>query len=407
MIHFSKFLTWRPLAANGADWSVHAQRIFLGFVAFCLVARLALTLYPVFGKTIVSPLEERRASHPFPSVQLLTATNGDFAAGLNKWFDDRVGLRDLFIRAKNQIDYTLFHTSKKVYVGADGWLFYKYPIGNIANFNAVSLATLEASYLALASRLNARGIHLIVVGYPLKAAIYPEMAPPDMPLRPRGGSYDQFRNFLSTRSELTFIDAEEIMKGLKATSSELLYAKGDLHATLFAQRAVVKEIVDRIAQAESRPDIYWDEKMRLTHLRWRTEGAERNALGVLFPPEEDMPLFEGRYSIGGQEPDGHWFLPDPKILDRADEGIGRAFDWEFHSLPELCAMRLPGMVLFGDSFSDYYWALGLQRYFCFIRRARNPISRFKAFYDTMPANTKYFIFQFYEPWLVIDAPPFN
>ena len=118
MIHFSKFLTWRPLAAHGADWSVHAQRIFLGFVAFCLVARLALTLYPVFGKTIVSPLEERRASHPFPSVQLLTATNGDFAAGLNKWFDDRVGLRDLFIRAKNQIDYTLFHTSKKVYVGA-------------------------------------------------------------------------------------------------------------------------------------------------------------------------------------------------------------------------------------------------------------------------------------------------
>ena len=407
MLYLSKGLTCRPPAACDSDWSVHVQRAFLVFVTFCLFAPLVQTLYPVFGRTIVSPVEERRASHPFPSAQLLTATNGDFASRLNQWFDDRVGLRDLFIRAKNQIDYTLFHTSKKVYVGADGWLFYKYPIENIVNLNPVGLAALESSYLALARRLNARGIHLIVVGYPLKAAIYPEMAPPNTPLRPRGGSYDQFRKFLAARSELIFIDAEEIIKALKATSLELLYGKGDLHATPFAQRAVVKEIVARIAQAEGRPDIQWDEKMTLTHVRWRTEGAERNALAVLFPPQEDMPLFEGRYSIGGQEPDGHWFLPDPNILERADEGVGRAFDWEFRSLPELCATRLPGMVLFGNSFSDYYWALGLQRYFCFIRRARDPISRFKTFYDTMPPDTKYFIFQFYEPWLVIDAPPFN
>ena len=33
--------------------------------------------------------------------------------------------------------------------------------------------------------------------------------------------------------------------------------------------------------------------------------------------------------------------------------------------------------------------------FCFIRRAREPISRFKLFYDTMPAGTKYFIFEYY------------
>ena len=103
--------------------------------------------------------------------------------------------------------------------------------------------------------------------------------------------------------------------------------------------------------------------------------------------------------IGATEPDGHWNVPDPGVIDRADAGIGRTFDWEFRSLPELCPARLPGMVLFGNSFSDLYWALGLQRYFCFIRRARDPISRFKLFYDTMPADTKYFIFEYYVPWL--------
>jgi hypothetical protein len=91
------------------------------------------------------PIEERRAASPFPPGQLLTATNGDFAAQLNKWFDDRVGFRDPFIRAKNQIDYTLFHASKKVYVGANGWLFYRNQYESIANVDAAKLSVLEAS----------------------------------------------------------------------------------------------------------------------------------------------------------------------------------------------------------------------------------------------------------------------
>jgi alginate O-acetyltransferase complex protein AlgJ len=392
--------------AKGSGWPIHAQRLFLGLVAFCLAAPLVQTLYPIFGKSIVAPVEERRAADPFPPLRLLTGANGDFAAGLNNWFNDRVGFRDLLIRAKNQVDYSLFHTSKKVYIGINGWLFYRNRFDSIASADAAGLAALEASYLTLARRLNDKGIHLIVIGYPQKAALYPEMAPPDMPLPPAGGNYDRFRDFLASRSELTFIDAEPIMKDLKASSAELLYAKGDIHATQFAQRAVVKEIVTRIAQIEGRPDIHWDEKLTLTHLHWRG-GIERNALAVLFPPDNEIPVFEGGYSVGEPEPDGQWTVTDPDFTDQADSGVGRPFDFEYRSRPELCRQRLPGTVLFGNSFSDYYWTLGLQRYFCFIRRARDPISRFKPFYETVPADTKYFIFEYYEPWLPDDAQLFK
>ena len=392
--------------AKGSGWLIHAQRLFLGLVAFCLAAPLVQTLYPIFGKSIVAPVEERRAADPFPPLRLLTGANGDFAAGLNNWFNDRVGFRDLLIRAKNQVDYSLFHTSKKVYIGINGWLFYRNRFDSIASADAACLAALEASYLTLARRLNDKGIHLIVIGYPQKAALYPEMAPPDMPLPPAGGNYDRFRDFLASRSELTFIDAEPIMKDLKASSAELLFAKGDIHATQFAQRAVVKEIVTRIAQIEGRPDIHWDEKLTLTHLHWRG-GIERNALAVLFPPDNEIPVFEGGYSVGEPEPDGQWTVTDPDFTDRADSGVGRPFDFEYRSRPELCRQRLPGTVLFGNSFSDYYWTLGLQRYFCFIRRARDPISRFKPFYETVPADTKYFIFEYYEPWLPDDAQLFK
>jgi alginate O-acetyltransferase complex protein AlgJ len=389
--------------------SRHGERnlsfAFLGFAALCLVVPLLQTLYPVFG-TIAAPLEERRALSPLPPLRLLLGTNGDFAAGLNAWFDDRAGFRDLFIRAKNQIDYTLFDTSKKVWIGSDGWLFSRDDAKNIADLDAAQLAVLEDGFVSLARRLHDKDVHLLVIGYPPKAAIYPEMAPPQMPLPPTGGNYGRLRQFLAGRSELAFIDTEEMMKRLKSGSPERLYYKTDMHVTVVTQLAVVKEIVTRIATAENRSDIRWDEKLRLSHELWNY-GIWGRFMSLLSRPVEVAPYYVGGYTIGATEPDGQWNLPDPHTLDRADAGVGRPFDWEFRSLPEPCQARLPGMVLFGNSFSDLYWRLGLHHYFCFIRRARDPISRFKVFYETMPADTKYFIFQYYEPWLPDDVELFK
>jgi hypothetical protein len=100
-------------AVAGRHWQRNLSCAFLGFAALCLVVPFLQTFYPVFG-SVVAPLEERRALSPFPPLRLIARTNSDFAARLNKWFDDRVGFRALFIRAKNQIDYALFDTSKKV-----------------------------------------------------------------------------------------------------------------------------------------------------------------------------------------------------------------------------------------------------------------------------------------------------
>jgi SGNH hydrolase-like domain, acetyltransferase AlgX len=377
---------------------------FLGFAALCLLVPLLQTLYPVFG-TIVAPLEEWRAASPLPPLRLLLGTNGDFAAGLNAWFDDRAGFRDLFIRAKNQIDYTLFDTSKKAWIGSDGWLFDRYAAG--LDLDDTQSAILEKGFVTLAHWLGDRGIHLIVVGYPDKSALYPEMVPARMPLLWTSSSnYERFRQFLASRSEFTFIDAEEIMKREKPRSPEHLYIKADMHVTQVAQIAVVKEIVAQVARAENRLDVRWAEKLKLSHVQLN-DGSQARFMALLSQPVEEEPYYEGAYTIGATEPDGHWNIPDPVVLERADAGIGRPFDWEFRSLPELCASRLPGMVLYGNSFSDLYWAVGLQRYFCFIRRAREPVSRFKLFYDTMPAGTKYFILEYYVPWLSHDVELFK
>ena len=378
---------------------------FLGCFALALLLPLVQTLYPILG-SVAAPLEERRAPNPFPSPRLLLETTGEFATGLNSWFDDRVGFRDLFIRAKNQIDYTLFKTSKKVYIGSNGWLFVRGEGHPIAQLDDDGLFALEESYTTLAEMLHERGARLIVVGYPRKSAIYPEMAPAELRAASHNENYDKFRQFLANRTDLQFIDVEPLLRQERKKTVEHLYYQNDMHVTPIADIPVVKEIVATIARDESRSDIRWDEKFALYHKTWNT-GSDARFLSVLSSPKEEIPDLTGTYRIGAAESDGNWFLPDPHVLERADEGKGRPFDWEFRAFPELCSQRLPGMVLFGNSFSDMLWYVGLHRYFCFIRRARNPVSRLRLFYDTIPPGTKYFIFQYYEPWMVRDAPNLN
>jgi SGNH hydrolase-like domain, acetyltransferase AlgX len=389
--------------------ALHAERnialAFLGCFTLALSLPLLQTLHPIFG-TVVAPLEERRAPSPFPSPLLLLGTTGEFAAALNSWFDDHVGFRDVFIRTKNQIDYTFFRTSKKVFIGSNGWLFLRGEGHAIAQLRDDALSALEESYAKLAERLGEKGVRLIVVGYPSKSAIYPEMAPAELRAVSHNDNYNKFRRFLANRADVRFIDAEPLLRRAKDETAEHLYYQTDMHVTPIADIPVVREIVAVIAQAENRPDIRWNETLTLQHGRWGN-GADARFLAVLSSPNEEIPYLVGAYRIGGTEADGNWFLPESHIMDRADDGNGRAFDWEFRSLPELCSQRLPGMVLFGNSFSDMLWDVGLHRYFCFIRRARNPISRLKLFYDTIPPGTKYFIFQYYEPWMVRDAPNLN
>jgi len=380
-------------------------RVFLLAFAALLLVPLASTLYkPAFD--LVTALDEHRTPARFPSPSLLRNAGGEFAAQLNSWFDDRVGLRDLFIRAKNQIDYSVFHTSQKDYVGPNGWLFERATTDARLTFeraSAAELQNIESEFLNLEQRLRQKGIRLIVVGYPDKSLFYPELLPSNAPHIPRGGNYDKLRAFLSAHPELNFIDAENILNREKLQTAEQQYYKTDIHVTLLGSIPIVRAIIERIATLEGRPEIRWNEQFRVTHDYW-SGGSEGRFLSLLWPVSESVGSPGPLYEIGHDEPDGHWLVPDQRAIGQVGFDSVQPFDYEYRSRPELCAQRLPGMVLFGDSFSDRYWPLGLQRYFCFARRARTPIERLTPFVAGIPQGTKYFIFQYLAAYLPGEAP---
>jgi alginate O-acetyltransferase complex protein AlgJ len=380
------------------------QRLFQAALAAMLLLSFGATLWhPYFLRA--TPVDEHRAPAAFPALSLLRNGDGAFAAQLNRWFDDRVGVRDLFIRTKNQIDYSLFHTSRRVYVGRNGWLFEHGTTDDrlyVERASAGDLQKLEHAFTDLAQRLQQSGIHLVVVGYPDKSMLYPEMLPPQAPHIRRGGNYDKLRAFLAAQPTLTFMDAEAILDREKSKTAEPLYYKTDIHVNQIGSIPVVRAIVQRIAALEGRPAIRWDEAFEIKQSR--REGSEARFLALLRPVDENFHYTTLPYQPGRDEPDGHWNIPDRRALASVDYSKAQPFDFEFRSLPALCPERLPGLAVFGNSFSDTWWGLGLHRYFCFVRRARTPIERLPKFVATLPPATKYFIFQYVAAYFPGEAP---
>lgn len=336
---------------------------------------------------------------------MLLRNASGFSDALNRWFDDRMGLRDLLIRLKTQIDYSLFGIASKVYLGSDGWLFDRERTNDRLDLERLSehdFETVERSFHDLAQLLAGRGVRLVLVAYPDKSILYPEHLPTDVPFLPHD-RLDRLRRSLAADPALDFIDVESLLRPLKGGGR--LFYKTDLHPTLTGTVPVVKEIIRRIAGDEGRDGVTWNEPVTWTQVIWNS-GGEARFLPLLTPVSEEIltgAITGPPSGPGTNDVDGSW-TTDQRIIDIPNVGKRPIFNWAFQSTPQACATRLPGAMLFGNSFSDLYEVLDLPHYFCFMRRAKTRVERLWPFIADMPRGTKYFIYQFTVTYLPCEAP---
>jgi hypothetical protein len=376
--------------------------IFLAVVTTCLGLPFLQTLHPIFG-TVVAPVDEYRPASPLPSPRLLLKANSEFVDRLNKWFDDRAGFRDLLIRTKNQIDYSVFSSSRKVYVGSNGWLFERDPGLPLERLDGPNFDALKDRFLTLARRLQEKNIKLVVVGYPDKSQVYPEMVPPDGRLLLPGGNHDKLRRFLAEQSDLIFIDVEELLRRERQTATDPLFFKTDLHTSTMGQVVVATNIIARLAEIEGVQGRRWEEKFERGTIDW-TAGNEARFLAPLVPVVEHVAYLNGTYVLGREDMTGQWNVHERQEILRIDESLAPLFEWEFRTNPPLCGERLPGVMLWGNSFADLYPAVGLHRYFCNFRRIHIrsdalAYDRLEKALQAVPGDTRYFIFQYWAPLL--------
>jgi hypothetical protein len=136
--------------------------ILLMFIGLLLLPALQMAT----GWLPTDPLNENRRLAPWPSASALHRPSRTLGQ-LSLWFQDHYGLRDILVRTKTQIDFSVFGVSDRVYFGSDGWLFYRSVIDvehpQLARLSDADLDRIITRFSQLRDTLAARGIKLIVV----------------------------------------------------------------------------------------------------------------------------------------------------------------------------------------------------------------------------------------------------
>jgi hypothetical protein len=350
--------------------------VFLGV----LIIPLLDTLFPYLPQR---DLAENRNPAPFPDLIKILHGDGRFAPGLNRWFDDYLRLRGLLIRAKNQLDFSLFSHSEKLYLGRDKWLFDRTAFANkvlMMRAGDTGAKRVHGRLLALADYLSRRNIPLIIISNPEKETIYPQLVPTEAPRLPADDGFQQLRQFLAGGTSWDYIDGQDLLKGCMAPRP---FNIADIHMTMAGGLCFARELVRRIAAAEGRPSP-WDHEFTFS-LVTSYAGGQVEFLSILRPYATEFVQPSIMYGPDAPGPEGA-FAVDP----------AKVFEWTYHTSPPYYPSKLPSMVMFGDSFLDHYLNAGIFTYFKDVYRARDDGKNLETVLRSIPQGTRYFVYQFLE-----------
>ncbi len=326
------------------------------------------------------PLSENRLKKQRPTDwPSLFQSGSPFAKRYEDYFNDNYGLRDLFIRTKNQLDYALFRQSEKVIVGRDHWLFYKSVVEaeqiGAERISAENMRKIFERLLALNRTLASRGITLVVLPCPMKSTIYPEMLPRGVPRRPNPTAFNRYRKFLSDHPEIVTIDPTPLLMSLK--SSLQVYYRTDFHWTDPAGAEVAKALVNKLGQLSGKGNL-WNQPIKI-QMEEQKFGGENQALGLLRPFREIAPYL------------------DPEIMESKSgeyTNTQESNEWTYRTKLGNTDALIPDTVMFGDSFADAFLRAGFTAYFARFQKFYN--WQFRDKYHSIPPGTRFLVFQHIE-----------
>jgi hypothetical protein len=309
----------------------------------------------------------------------LIERNSAFSRDFEDYFNDNYGFRDVLIRTKNQLDYSLFRRSEKVFIGRGDWLFYRSVVEQeqvaADRFSEETWNGLFERFLALNRALAARGMTLVVIPCPMKNTMYPEKVPANAPRRPHPSGYDRYRTFFLGHPEIVTIDPFPILESLK--NSFQVYFRTDFHWTDPAGAEVAKALVNRLGTLSGKGSV-WERPIAMK-LAPQLVGGENHSLGLLWPISEIAPYL---------------------ALDHPEAAFGEyvytkeSNEWTYRTrLPDPSRL-IPGTVMFGDSYADAFLRAGFTGYFIKFQKFYN--WDFKTRFAQIPEGTRFVIFEHIE-----------
>lgn len=281
-------------------------------------------------------IEENRKKAPLPKGNLFIELLNDhlqYSKSYEKYFNDNYGLRDPFIRLKNQIDYTFFKVSDEVLIGKENWLFYKSVVEReqvyIEQQSDTQYQKIQDKILYLNQYFNKRGVLFVVVPVPMKNSVYRDYFINHTVIRPSPTKFEKFVSFLKAHPEIKYVDAPDILE--KNKDQYLVYHKTDFHWTDIGAYLVSKEIISHVGGWMKQPTP-WIYPLQ-TQINTNFVGGQTNSLAtILFPGEDSLILNNSPKSP----------IPDPNTP--------KPFLYYFKSSAKPGTKLLPKALFIGNSY---------------------------------------------------------
>lgn len=247
----------------------------------------------------------------------------------SSWYESNVGFRSWLIKIRNQLEWAL---DKKVVsavvVGKQEYLYEKayidaYTGNDFIGFD--SAHKLYGGFINLSQSLEKKGIPVLHVLAPSKAAFYPQYIPDEYQPWVRGiSNYDVLTHFFQ-RAHLNTIDFTTWFQSIKDTSQHLLYSKSGIHWTIYGASLAGDSLIKSIA--------------KMTHT-----GTVQNRLLKVDYSEE--PIY----------PDGDL----SKLLNILSTKEDVVYSYPYWSSTYSSDYKSPRILFIGDS---YFWTLCKSAFF--------------------------------------------
>lgn len=217
----------------------------------------------------------------------------------DSYFNQNFGFRAPFVRLHNQLDYSLFGKvhANGVIVGKEEYLYEENYIRSYlgADFIGKSLIDQKVRTIDSIRRvLKAHQTELLVILAPGKGYFYPEYIPDSLNKPVGETNYNIYREALS-KSEISFIDFNDLFLKMKDTTSIVIYPKTGIHWSQGILPYVMDSIIKKIETDLNKnlKNVEWEYPKPINKADKQDADIEKG-LNLIFPlkiPAMTYPIF--------------------------------------------------------------------------------------------------------------------
>lgn len=313
--------------------------IILLFVIVLMIPNIFLVT-----KKQVYPINENRTLAELPD---LYTANGlmeisEYCKSIEKWYNDRFAFRDLMIRTKNQINYSLLDYTPGIYIGKDGYMSYRkvIEVEQIANENLSysSFQTIVDEFEKMKEYLYKKNKKVFFMIPPQKNTVFPERTLDFPVIRPKENKYMILRDMINKSNvKDNFIDAIPILRD--AEKKYPTYYKTDFHWNGYGATQAFTQIVDKIAEQEQIAEKIFSEDSYSVYNLENFKGGQLNEFSILQDISETAVACKKNTPITMQ------------VVNNGENNLEE--NYAVHYVNSDSSAMLGRILLIGDSYTQY------------------------------------------------------